>query len=105
MTAASSVLCLNSGSSSLKFAVYEFGQTERLLASGAVEGLETANGRLWLGDGSDHHRLDERRTFADLPAAISAAFAALRRFDLPRPAAVGHRVVFGGATHTQPERV
>jgi acetate kinase len=105
MIAAPCVLCLNSGSSSLKFALYEFGPAERLLASGAVEELDAANGRLWLRDAADHTQVDERRTCADVAAAAAAAFAALRRIDLPPAAAVGHRIVFGGARHVQPALV
>ena len=43
------ILCLNSGSSSLKFAVYQFiedGEVE--LARGAVEGIAQEHGRIWI---------------------------------------------------------
>ena len=104
MTEAPCVLCLNSGSSSLKFALYAFDGAERLLASGAVEDLDTPNGRLWVRRAADQNRVEERRAPPDLQAATAAAFAALRQMSLPLPAAVGHRVVFGGA-HVRPQRI
>ena len=49
------ILCVNSGSSSLKFAFYEFGTAEKCLVAGAVEDVGLPHGRLWAGDavGSD----------------------------------------------------
>ena len=44
-----SILCLNSGSSSVKFALYEAEPAgETLLASGAVERIGLAEGLLWV---------------------------------------------------------
>jgi len=82
MTAkASGILCLNAGSSSLKFAVYEHkapaaGGDESRLVAGAVERIGLKEGRFRLNDGG-----------------LSALDA------------VGHRLVHGGAEHTAPERV
>jgi acetate kinase len=43
------ILCLNSGSSSLKFALYHLGEVEEVrLAHDAVERIGLASGHLWI---------------------------------------------------------
>src|SRR5262245_17831174 len=100
------ILCLNSGSSSLKFALYHLGeQTEVQLAEGAVERIGLDGGNLWLR-GADHAPLREGHgDFSSHVVAVEAAFAAAQGLGFPRPAAVGHRVVHGGTEYTTPERV
>ena len=103
-----SILCLNSGSSSLKFALYRpQGAGEALLAAGAVERIGLAEGLLWVRD-ADRGRsllLEQKEDLPDHEAAVDAVFAAAQRLRLPEPGAVGHRVVHGGPDHTAPERV
>ena len=99
------ILCLNSGSSSLKFALYQIGDgKEMLLAQGAVEHNDTEVARLWI------HSVQRKieRTGSDmssLPAALYAASMELERLGLPHPDAVGHRLVHGGSHHVAPERI
>jgi len=103
-----SILSLNSGSSSLKFAFYETETAgERLLASGAVERIGLAEGLLWVrgADGGRSLLLERKEEFPDHEAAVDAVFGAAARLRLPEPGAVGHRVVHGGADHSAPERV
>ncbi len=103
-----SILCLNSGSSSLKFALYRpQGAGEALLAAGAAERIGLAAGLLWVR-GADRRRpllLERKEDFSDHEAAVDAVFGAAARLLLPEPGAVGHRVVHGGADHSAPERV
>ena len=103
-----SILCLNSGSSSLKFALYRpQGAGEALLAAGAVERIGLAEGLLWVR-GADRGRsllLEQKEDLPDHEAAVDAVFAAAQQLRLPEPGAVGHRVVHGGPDHTAPERV
>ena len=103
-----SILCLNSGSSSLKFALYRLqGAGEALLAAGAAERIGLAEGLLWVrgGDGGRSLLLERKEDFPDHEAAVDAVFGAAARLRLPEPGAVGHRVVHGGADHSAPERV
>jgi len=103
-----SILSLNSGSSSLKFALYKAEPAgETLLASGAVERIGLAQGLLWVrgADGGRSLLLERKEDFSDHEAAVAAVFGAAARLRLPEPSAVGHRVVHGGAHHTAPERV
>ena len=103
-----SIMCLNSGSSSLKFALYRpQGAGEALLAAGAVERIGLAEGLLWVR-GADRGRsllLEQKEDLPDHEAAVDAVFAAAQQLRLPEPGAVGHRVVHGGPDHTAPERV
>jgi acetate kinase len=102
------ILCLNSGSSSLKFALYQLrGPDERRLAQGAVERIGLTDGHLWIqgADDDDKDLADERRDFPDHTAAVEAMFTVAARIGFPTPVAVGHRVVHGGPQHTAPARV
>lgn len=106
MTTTQVILCLNSGSSSLKFALYLLGdEEERLLAEGAVERVGLQDGHLWIR-GADKQVLTEAHSdFPDHQAAVSVTFTALEQLHLPQPSAVGHRLVHGGPDHVAPERV
>jgi acetate kinase len=94
------VLCVNSGSSSLKVALYE---DEAPIASGAVEGIGLGQGRLTVRDAAARVLREEPGVFPDASAALHGALAATT--GLPAPDAVGHRIVHGGADHAAPERV
>jgi acetate kinase len=110
MTAkASRILCLNAGSSSLKFAVYEHkaaaaGGDEGRLVAGAVERIGLKDGRFRLNDG-DTAATETAGEYPDHGTAVHAVFDALERRGLSALDAVGHRLVHGGAEHTAPERV
>jgi acetate kinase len=99
------ILCLNSGSSSLKFALYEIGDgKEILLAQGAVESNDTEVARLWIN--SAQRKIEKTgREMSSVSAALHAASVELERLELPRFDAVGHRLVHGGQHHAVPERI
>ena len=98
-----SVLCLNSGSSSLKFALYQVGDDTRL-ARGAVEGIGTTAGRFWLTV-SDRMVEESSGDTGGHAHALRRVFASLDAHGVRRPAAVGHRVVHGGAEYASAQRV
>jgi acetate kinase len=99
------ILCLNSGSSSLKFALYEIWDgKEILLAQGAVESNDTEVARLWIN--SAQRKIEKTgREMSSVSAALHAASVELERLELPRFDAVGHRLVHGGQHHAVPERI
>ena len=99
------VLCLNSGSSSLKFAVYRVASDETRLAHGAVERIGLAPSRVWLRTGADEPAEDTQRQIDDHASAAREVVAALGRHGLEDAAAVGHRVVHGGPELSAPRRV
>jgi len=90
------ILCINSGSSSVKFALYAMGLNhEEVLAQGAAEGLGGPAGNLWIRAGSRPIRTTTGH-FSDHQAATTAILALLSEHNLQKPQAVGHRLVSGG---------
>ena len=84
---AEDILCLNAGSSSLKFALYRMGETkEELLTSGTMRADSTRE--------SSEHRAGVRRVFGDL-----------EQRGFPAAAAIGHRLVHGGPAYAAPQRI
>jgi acetate kinase len=100
------ILCLNSGSSSLKFALYQMGKNEEvLLAKGEVKGIGLENSSLQIQDGKKQNFEELKIDHLNHRLALKEIFAALKRFNLPRPDAVGHRLVHGGPKYNAPEHV
>jgi acetate kinase len=99
------ILCLNRGSSSLKFALYEMGASERLIASGEADRIGLDGGRIKLHDAAGTLLKDAPQSAADRHELIGAIFALLDQCQLPHPAAAGHRVVHGGPRHFAPELI
>jgi acetate kinase len=100
------VLCLNSGSSSLKFALYRLGDAqETLIARGAVEGIGLPVGRLWIKDKDNDQLVDVDRDFSDFAKSTEGISAAVRDLGFPFPVAAGHRIVHGGPNHFVSTRV
>lgn len=106
MSAPPVILCLNSGSSSLKFALYQLGDdAEALLAAGAVERIGLPDGRLWIHGANEKVLTESGGNFTSHQAAVRASLSALEDLHLPQPNAVGHRLVHGGPQHRAPARV
>src|SRR3989454_437042 len=81
------ILCLNAGSSSLKFALYRMGEKkEELLTSGEM-------------------RADSTRESSEHRATVRQAFADLEKRGFPAPAAVGDRLVHGGPGCAAAQRI
>ena len=99
------ILCLNGGSSSLKFAVYEIsGVDEERVFSGAIEVIGAEGGIAWLRAG-DKVLSDQNGKFPDHTAAIKTMFGALQKQGVKKLAAAGHRIVHGGPKFTAPQRI
>jgi acetate kinase len=112
------VLVLNSGSSSIKFSVYEAGDgLRKKLLEGAVDGIGSDPaqklGKFWIKswlEGADGSKLiDETPDLPDPDAAFAMVAKALTGSHngpaFPRPAAIGHRMVCGGPTVTENQRI
>ena len=100
------ILCINSGSSSMKFAMYLLDTTEKLIAEGAVERIGLPGGWLWLKDGQGKRLVDSHSDFADHKEAVKAMFTTIMEGQhLPAPDGVGHRLAHGGPKHIAPEMV
>ena len=99
------VLVLNSGSSSIKFSIYEAGGGRReRLHEGAVDGIGTDQGNFWIKDASGKKLVDQRPTLPNRSAAFKLVADALHS-DFPAPQAMGHRIVSGGPTVEENQRI
>jgi acetate kinase len=93
------VLVLNSGSSSIKFSVYEAVNGERhKLHEGAVDGIGTDLGKFWIKDAAGKKLVDQSPALPTRAVAFALVAGALHSADFPAPAAIGHRMVCGGPT-------
>jgi acetate kinase len=100
------VLVLNSGSSSIKFSVYEAGNGERRkLHEGAVDGIGTDLGKFWIKDAAGKKLVDQTPALPNRSVAFKLVADALHSGDFPAPAAIGHRVVCGGPTVQNNQRI
>jgi acetate kinase len=88
------VLVLNSGSSSIKFSVYEAcdGQRTRLF-EGAVDGIGTDLGSFWIRDAAGNRPIEQTPSVPNRAAAVKLVADALNSGRFPAPAAIGHRTV------------
>jgi acetate kinase len=93
------VLVLNSGSSSIKFSVYEAGDGQRSkLFEGAVDGIGTDLGKFWIKDAEGTKLVDETPALPNRAVAFALVSNALHSGKFPAPVAIGHRMVCGGPT-------
>ena len=93
------VLVLNSGSSSIKFAMYDAGDGQRTkLHEGAVDGIGTDNGKFWIKDAEGKKVVDEAPALPNRAVAFKLVADALHSGGFSAPMAIGHRIVCGGPT-------
>jgi acetate kinase len=99
------ILCLNAGSSSLKFSVYKMSAAatdEARVLFGAAEAIGESTGRFWLRGSSDRRLCDAAQPFADHAEAVRAMVAALQEHGQADFTAAGHRIVHGGPYFSDP---
>jgi len=100
------VLVLNSGSSSIKFSVYEASDGQRQkLHEGAVDGIGTDQGSFWIKDAAGKKLVDQSPALPTRAEAFALVAGALHSADFPAPAAIGHRMVCGGPTVQDNQRI
>jgi acetate kinase len=75
------------------------------LAEGAAERLGQTDARLWARGSKGSEPVERPGPFPDHRAAVDAVFDVVATLGLPRPEAVGHRLVHGGPAHAAPERL
>ena len=95
VSAGQAILALNCGSSSLKFGVYLCeGVASRLLGEGEAEEIGRENSSFWFAAGGITQK--EQIRIPNHVGALSRALIAFQEHGVPRPVAVGHRIVHGG---------
>jgi acetate kinase len=91
------ILTFNSGSSSLKFGLYETGPaTADRLMSGEIETVGDGQRRLHAVDKRGHRLAEEAVSPETRRDPIERVARLLREARLPSPAIIGHRIVHGG---------
>jgi acetate kinase len=99
------VLVLNSGSSSIKFSIYESADGQRArLNEGAVDGIGTDLGKFWINDAGGKKVVDQTPALPTRAIAFKVVADALHS-NFPAPKAIGHRVVSGGPTVSENQRI
>ena len=106
------VFVLNSGSSSVKFGVFVAdggeGRAEpqvTALYRGAVEGIGTAEGKVWLRAGDGKTLLEEKGVFSGQVEVAQAVAEKLSTMALPKLEGIAHRLVHGGPTLTVHQKI
>ncbi|MHB1942758.1 MAG: acetate/propionate family kinase [Acidiferrobacteraceae bacterium] len=100
------ILTLNSGSSSLKAALYRMDAGEERLLSAGVERIGVAGSRMRMEDAGGDTLLDQEAALTDHDAALRALFDGLRHHGFDRDlTAIGFRIVYGGSRFSTPQRV
>ena len=100
------ILTINGGSSSIKFALFEAGDSLRRILEGGIEriGLPEAALRVKGRDQADN--FSRAVTAPDYTAAVGALMNWIEeRSGRDALTAVGHRVVQGGPNHSKPQRI
>jgi acetate kinase len=101
-----SILAINGGSSSLKFAVFALADPARRQFSGRVERIGRGEARLVVTGADGARREDASVEAPDQAAAARLVIARLEQaLGLAQVAAIGHRVVHGGNRFVAPEVV
>jgi len=101
-----SILTINSGSSSIKFSLYEAGEDPRLLVSGRLERIGLQEGRFNASDRDGRSLAEKELPLPEHGAALKELFGWLESRPEGRGmGAVGHRVVHGGAGYASPKKI
>jgi acetate kinase len=97
------VLTINSGSSSVKVALYEMGESEDLLLLGSMQRIGLRASAFRIKDSSGKSLIDEHAGLPDHETALSRLFDWLEAHEPGQSLdAVGHRVVHGGPRYNRP---
>ena len=98
------VLTINTGSSSLKVAVYRIGERDERLVDAEARQIGLESGRISIDDGAGKRLFDRKERLPDHRAALQLVFDWLRNNDWIRQLdAVGHRIVHGGLKYAAPQ--
>lgn len=100
------ILCVDAGSSSLKFAVYDASDEKaRRVLRGAAEGLGQPSTRFWIEHAGTRTADDTSHVPLDSKGVLARVFETIAACGAGAPAAIGHRIVFGGPDHVTPALV
>jgi acetate kinase len=102
----SSVLTVNGGSSSIKFALFEAGAALRRILDGRIEGIGLPQGDFTVKGQDQAGNFSRPAVMPDHTAAVAVLMDWIQaRLERDVLAAVGHRVVHGGPKYWEPQRI
>jgi acetate kinase len=100
------ILTINGGSSSIKFALFEAGDSLRRILEGAIERIGLPEATLRVKGLNPADNFAQSVTAPDHTVAVAALMDWLEaRIGREALTAVGHRVVHGGPKYSQPQRI
>jgi acetate kinase len=100
------ILTINSGSSSIKFALYRMGRVETQMLSGSAGGIGFASGLFHIKDADGKTMIEKKLDLRDHHAALQEIINWLRSSAVGQEVdAVGHRLVHGGSAYTEPHLI
>ncbi|MGB7556854.1 MAG: acetate/propionate family kinase [Candidatus Korobacteraceae bacterium] len=106
MSANPRILTINGGSSSIKFALLEAGDSLRRILEGGIEGIGLPEATLRVKGLNQADNFSRRVNGQDHTAAVRVLMDWIEeRIGREALFAVGHRVVHGGPTYYQPQRI
>lgn len=104
--AKASILTINGGSSSIKFALFEAGDSFRRILSGGIERIGLPEATFMVKSLNKADNFNRSVTAANHTAAVGALMDWIEaRFRPEELTAVGHRVVHGGPKYFEPQRI
>src|SRR5450631_4873154 len=99
------IFVINSGSSSLKFGLFERADSGgeaakatgdvRVVARGSADGIGSDRGKVSLRSADGELLYEQGHAIDDQPQALGLVAELLKSHGLPSPEAIGHRVVHG----------
>jgi acetate kinase len=106
MTTTPTILVINSGSSSLKFGLFQpAGRDVHPLALGSADGIGSQQGKISLRSSDGKSLYDHPHSIDNQPHALQLLAAQLSAHGLPSPSAIGHRVVHGGPKLVEHQKI
>lgn len=105
-SASRSILTINGGSSSIKFALFGVAQPFVRILSGSIEGVGLAQGTFSVRGCTEADNFTRSAALPDHSAAVTLLVDWLEeKIESGTLAAVGHRIVHGGEKYWEPQRI
>ena len=105
---ADAILVINSGSSSLKAALFVPGRNkgdEQPILEASATGIGQTEGKLSITDASGKALTEDKHDYKSQPEALAKIAESLSQHAIAKPRAVGHRIVHGGMHLTSHQRI
>ncbi len=99
------ILTINGGSSSIKFALFEAGESLQRLLEGEIERIGLPDSSMWVKSDNPADNFSRSVKAQDHTAAVGALMDWIEARGGDGLTAVGHRVVHGGPKYSRPQRI